>query len=135
MASPAGHTTTVGDRYVLEDVIGRGGMAEVYRGRDTVLHRAVAVKLLREVTDDPSDRARFVAEAKALARLNHAGLVTVLDAGTAADRPFIVMELIDGPSLADCCSETAMHVTRVVAVGTQVADGLAHAHAAGVVHR
>ena len=135
MTLPAEGTSTVGERYVLGEVIGRGGMAEVYRATDTKLKRQVAVKLLREATGDPSDRARFMAEAKTLARLNHAGLVTVLDAGTAAERPFLVMELIDGPNLGECCTGTALHMTRVVAVGTQVADGLAHAHAAGVVHR
>ena len=132
---PAEGTNTLDGRYVLGEVIGHGGMAEVYRATDTVLDRAVAVKLLREATGDPSDRARFMAEAKTLAKLNHAGLVTVLDAGTSADRPFLVMELIDGPNLAECCSGTALHISRVVAVGTQVAEGLAHAHAAGVVHR
>ena len=135
MTVPAEGTSTVGERYVLGEVIGRGGMAEVYRATDTKLKRQVAVKLLREATGDPSDRARFMAEAKTLAKLNHAGLVTVLDAGTAAERPFLVMELIDGPNLGECCTGTALHMTRVVAVGTQVADGLAHAHAAGVVHR
>ncbi len=135
MTLPAEGTSTLSGRYVLGEVIGRGGMAEVYRATDTVLDRAVAVKLLREATGDPSDRARFMAEAKTLAKLNHAGLVTVLDAGTSADRPFLVMELIDGPNLSECCTGTALHITRVVAVGTQVAEGLAHAHAAGVVHR
>ena len=135
MTLPADGTTTVGDRYVLEEVIGRGGMAEVYRATDSVLDRQVAVKVLREVTDDPSDRARFVAEAKTLAKLNHAGLVTVLDAGTTSDRPYLVMALIEGPNLAECCSGTALHLSRVIAVGSQVADALAHAHASGVVHR
>ena len=128
-------TDTLGDRYVLDELIGRGGMADVYRATDRVLDRQVAVKVLRELTEDESDRERFVAEAKTLAKLNHVGLVTVLDAGTHAGRPFLVMELIDGPNLAECCADTAMHVTRVVAVGAQVADALAHAHAIGVVHR
>ena len=135
MTLSADSTDVVGDRYVLGELIGRGGMADVHRGTDTVLDRPVAVKMLRELTDDDADRARFVAEARTLARLNHAGLVTVLDAGASGDRPYLVLELVDGPNLAECCSGTALHLSRVVAIGAQVAEALAHAHAAGVVHR
>ena len=135
MTLSADSTDVLGDRYVLGELIGRGGMADVHRGTDTVLDRPVAVKMLRELTDDDADRARFVAEARTLARLNHAGLVTVLDAGAAGDRPYLVLELVDGPNLAECCSGTPLHLSRVVAIGVQVAEALAHAHAAGVVHR
>jgi serine/threonine protein kinase len=132
---PIDAIAVLGDRYALEEVIGRGGMADVYRGRDLVLGRPVAVKLLRNVTADESERARFTAEARTLARLNHVGLVTVLDAGTTADQPYLVMELIEGPSLAECCTGTALDLPQVASLGTQVADALAYAHAAGVVHR
>jgi serine/threonine protein kinase len=127
--------TLVGDRYVLGELLGRGGMADVHRGTDTVLDRAVAIKLLRRLTDDDADRSRFEAEARTLARLNHAGVVGVLDAGDTGERPYLVLELVDGTNLAECCTGAALHLSRVVAVGTQVADALAHAHAAGVVHR
>ena len=132
---PTEELVVLADRYALEEVIGRGGMADVYRATDRVLSRPVAVKLLRDVTADESDRARFTAEARTLARLSHSGLVTVLDAGTASEQPFLVMELIDGPSLATYCSGTALDSGRVARIGIQVSAALAYAHAAGVVHR
>ena len=125
----------MGDRYSLEEIIGRGGMADVYRATDQVLGRPVAVKLLRDVTASEPERARFTAEARTLAKLNHAGLVTVLDAGTSGDQPYLVMELVDGPTLADCCSGAALDLERVAPIGSQLADALAYAHATGIVHR
>jgi serine/threonine protein kinase len=132
---PTDATAVLAGRYALEEVIGRGGMADVYRATDLVLDRAVAVKLLRNLTEDSSERARFTVEARTLARLNHPNLVTVLDAGTAEEQPYLVMELIDGPTLADCCRGTALDDARVTSLGAQLADALAYAHAAGVVHR
>ena len=132
---PIGKATVLGERYALEEVIGRGGMADVYRAEDQVLERPVAVKLLRDHTASESERARFTAEARTLARLNHPGLVTVLDAGTAGDQPFLVMELIEGPTLAECCSERALDPARVAAIGVQLAAALAYAHETGIVHR
>ena len=132
---PIDRASVLGGRYSLEEVIGRGGMADVYRATDRVLGRPVAVKLLRDVTASEPERARFTAEARTLAKLNHAGLVTVLDAGTSGDQPYLVMELVDGPTLADCCSGVALDLERVVPIGTQLADALAYAHTTGIVHR
>ncbi len=128
-------TRVVADRYELGDLLGRGGMADVHRGTDRVLHRPVAVKVLRETADDESDRHRFTAEARTLARLSHPGLVMVLDAGTTAERPFLVMELVEGQTLAQCCAGHALPAARVAALGAQLAEALAYAHAQGVVHR
>lgn len=128
-------TAVLDDRYALEEVIGRGGMAEVYRATDRVLARRVAVKLLRHVAAGSADRARFAAEARTLARLDHPNLVTVLDAGTASEQPYLVMELVDGPSLAECCSGTGLDITRVSRIAEHVSDALAYAHITGVVHR
>ena len=127
--------TVLADRYGLEEVLGRGGMAVVHRARDRVLHRAVAVKVLRDTADDESDRLRFTAEARTLARLSHPGLVMVLDAGTTSERPYLVMELVEGQTLAQCCSGQQLDPTRVAAIGAQLADALAYAHGEGVVHR
>jgi serine/threonine protein kinase len=131
---PTRRTALLSDRYALEEVIGRGGMAEVYRARDQVLGRPVAVKVLR-VTADPADRARFTAEARTLARLSHAGLVAVLDAGSDGDRPYLVLELVRGTTLADRCRGVALDPGYVAAVGAQIADALAYVHGHGIVHR
>lgn len=127
--------TVLAERYDLGEVIGRGGMAEVYRATDRVLHRDVAVKVLRDTADDESDRLRFTAEARTLARLSHPGLVMVLDAGTTSERPYLVMELVEGQTLAKCCSGQALEPARVANIGAQLADALAYAHDEGVVHR
>src|SRR5690349_24591287 len=90
-------TTALDDRYLLEAVLGRGGMADVYRATDQVLEREVAVKLLRTITVSAGDRERFRREVTLLASLDHPGLVTVLDAGTSADDvPYLVMDLVEG---------------------------------------
>jgi eukaryotic-like serine/threonine-protein kinase len=125
----------LGDRYRLGELIGRGGMADVYAGVDQVLGRRVAVKLLRAITPDSDDRARFEAETRTLARLNHPGLVTVLDAGTEGDLPYLVMELVPGTNLAECCAGQVLDPEYVAAVGARLADALAYVHEQGVVHR
>lgn len=129
----------LGERYELGELLGRGGMADVYRATDTLLDRPVAVKVLRDGTDDATDRARFTAEARTLAQLSHSGLVMVLDAGIAgtdtADRPFLVMELVDGPTLAAELAAGPLEVERAGAIGVQLAEALAYAHDRGVVHR
>ncbi|WP_121252185.1 serine/threonine-protein kinase [Nocardioides ferulae] len=125
----------LGGRYRLEGLIGRGGMADVHRGTDQLLHRPVAVKVLRDTTAEESARERFVAEARTLAALSHRNLVMVLDAGITGDHPFLVMELVDGETLADCCSGRALEADRVAEIGGQLAEALAYAHGQGVVHR
>ncbi len=112
-------------------------MADVYQARDETLGRDVAVKLLRDRTPDPSDRARFVAEAQTLARLNHPNLVTILDAGISDEHPFLVLELVVGTSLSVALTHTGAGLSprRVAHIGGQIAAALAHCHAAGVVHR
>ncbi|GCD91438.1 serine/threonine-protein kinase [Nocardioides sp. LS1] len=125
----------IADRYALEDVLGRGGMADVHRATDRVLHRPVAVKVLRETATDENDRLRFTAEAQTLARLSHPGLVMVLDAGTTAERPYLVMELVEGRTLGRVCADGPLSPERTAALGAQVAAALAYAHDEGVVHR
>ncbi len=129
------NAVTLGERYLLADVLGRGGMADVYRATDQLLSRAVAIKVLRDTAESESDRQRFTAEARTLAGLNHPGLVMVLDAGITAEQPYLVMELVEGPTLAQSCAGTALDVVRVGEIGAQLADALAYAHAQGVVHR
>jgi serine/threonine protein kinase len=128
--------STLGGRYDVGDVVGRGGLADVYRGRDRVLDRVVAVKVLRTVHADDVDRARFDDEAKVLASLNHPGLVTLLDADTSDDdHPYLVMELVEGPTLADCCRGVPLPPSRVARLGAQLAETLDYVHSCEVVHR
>src|SRR5512140_1831623 len=87
------------NRYRLDDFLGRGGMGVVYRAHDTLLDRDVAVKLLSDAGPGTEGRARLLNEARAAAQLNHPNIVTVFDAGEVEQKPFIVMELIDGLSL------------------------------------
>lgn len=126
----------LGDRYELGGLLGSGGMADVFRATDRVLARTVAIKMLRSSSANDSDRARFTAEARTLAGLNHPGLVTLLDAGITDEHPYLVMELVEGPSLSEAIRDVGpMDPVRVASLGAQVADALAYAHQNGVVHR
>jgi serine/threonine protein kinase len=122
------------DRYALEDIIGRGGMADVYRATDRLLLRQVAVKIVREAAE-PGVRERFIDEARTLASLNHPNLITLLDAGMLDDRPYLVMELVSGPTLSGCIAQGPLEPEQVRSIGRQLAAALAYAHAQGVVHR
>ena len=124
----------VAGRYRLHHVIGTGGVAVVHEATDTRLDRRVAVKLLREPAADATARARFVSEARLLARLSHPGLARVLDAGIEDARPYLVLELVRGPNLAEAL-EAGLTPARAAEIGAAVATALAHVHAAGIVHR
>ncbi|HET7194599.1 MAG TPA: serine/threonine-protein kinase [Nocardioides sp.] len=131
----ADEPSVLADRYRLEAILGRGGMAEVWRATDPVLHRAVAVKVLRDTAEDETDRLRFTAEARTLARLSHPGLVMLLDAGINEERPFLVLELVEGQTLDQECAGRPSDPARVAEIGREIAGALAYAHAAGVIHR
>ena len=125
-------------RYRLQDRIAVGGAGEVWRAVDAVLGRAVAVKLLRpEYAGNGEMLARFRAEARYAALVCHPGVVPVYDYGPVGPvgAPFLVMELVDGPSLADVAACGPLEPAWVLDVAGQVAAGLAAAHAQGLVHR
>ncbi|PJM93863.1 serine/threonine-protein kinase [Streptomyces sp. CB01373] len=123
-------------RYQLEELLGRGGMGEVWRARDEVLGRPVAVKLLLAGGIDPSAAARFRQEAQTTARLSHPNIVAMYDFGQADDRLYLVMEMVQGRSLADrLASAGALTPREVAAIGSQTASGLAAAHRQNVIHR
>ncbi|MDP2772888.1 MAG: serine/threonine-protein kinase [Nocardioides sp.] len=128
-------SAVLADRYDLGDRIGTGGMADVYRATDQVLHREVAVKVLRETADNETDRARFTSEARTLAQLSHVNLVMVLDAGTTTDQPFLVMELVEGSTLSARAQAGPVPPDEVASIGAQLAAALAYAHDQGIVHR
>jgi eukaryotic-like serine/threonine-protein kinase len=125
-------------RYRVDSKIATGGMGEVWRGEDTVLGRPVAVKLIRaEFAGDAETLARFRDEARHAAAVSHPGIAHVYDYGESgpARLPFIVMELVDGPSLTQLLAGGPLDVSRVLDVVAQAAAALAAAHAAGLVHR
>jgi serine/threonine protein kinase len=128
-------TSVLDERYALEAVVGRGGMADVYRATDTVLEREVAVKVLRTHAATDSERAHFREEAKLLAVLDHPNLVTILDAGLCDDVPYLVMDLVDGNSLAPFCHGSPIPGHRVARLGAELATVLSYVHARGIVHR
>ncbi|GEP34942.1 serine/threonine protein kinase [Nocardioides szechwanensis] len=125
----------IAGRYELGPVIGRGGVADVHRAQDTLLDREVAVKLLRQEATSEADRARFTAEARTLAQLSDPGLVTVLDAGTSDDHPYLVMELVEGTNLAAALEAGPLGRGEAARILRVVAEALAYAHGQGVVHR
>jgi len=120
-------------RYVVGELLGRGGMAEVFGATDTATDRAVAIKLLR--SPEPGSDLRFRSELTVLRRLDHPGLVRLRGSGTHDGVPYLVLDLAAGPSLAAVLASGPLGLDRTIAVGEQVADALAHAHRLGVVHR
>ena len=129
----------VAGRYRIERRLGAGGMSTVFEATDTVLERAVAVKLLAEhLADDEAFVARFRREALAAARLQHPNVVQVFDSGQDLEsrRHYIVMEYVNGPSCADLLREhKRLGVEETVAIVRDACHGLDYAHRAGVVHR
>jgi serine/threonine-protein kinase len=125
------------NRYEIQRELAQGGMAEVYLGIDRLLGRDVAVKVMWEgLARDDRFLARFRREARAAAALNHPGIVAVHDTGTHEGTPFIVMELVRGRSLSEVIwAEAPLAPARSAEIAESVADALASAHAAGVVHR
>ena len=122
--------------YEIVSRIGAGGMGEVWRARDTRLDRNVAIKLLPEgFAHDERVRARFEREAKTISSLNHPNICTLFDVGHEGGAHFLVMELIEGESLADRLQRGALPPDQVLKIGAQVADALDRAHKQGVVHR
>src|SRR5205823_3050052 len=128
---------TLGGRYELEEELGSGGMATVYRGTDRVLGRTVAVKVLASnYARDQAFVARFRREAQAAARMNHPGVVNVYDTGSDNGTHFIVMEHVQGRTLAEILkSERRLMPDRAAEIGEDVAAALSFAHGQGIVHR
>jgi eukaryotic-like serine/threonine-protein kinase len=127
----------LGGRYDLEERIGEGGMSSVYRARDSVLEREVAIKVLHEhFSRDPEYVERFRREARAIARLSHPNIVTVIDRGEVEGQQFIVFEHVPGETLKDVIArEGQLPAERALALAHQIGRALAFAHDVGLVHR
>ncbi|MDI2131797.1 protein kinase domain-containing protein [Yinghuangia seranimata] len=128
------------ERYELQELVGRGGMGEVWKGADRELGRTVAVKVLpAELTRHEEFRTRFRREARTVAALSHQGVATLYDVGEDTGgpeaTPFLVMEYVDGRTLADVLRDGPLPVARAVAVARDIADTLVHSHGHGLVHR
>lgn len=132
--------TTLAGYYRILEVVGRGGMGTVYKARDQLMDRIVAIKLLHQhLVSDPQSQARFQQEAKAASRINHPNVITAYDFGFTPDkdkRPFLVMDFLQGRTLSQCIEQDGpVFFERSVLIFTQVCDALAKAHQEGVIHR
>jgi serine/threonine protein kinase len=132
-------TISAGSRlgpYEVVAPLGAGGMGEVWRGRDTRLDRDVAIKILpASLAHNEEFLARFEREAKTISSLNHPNICTLFDIGHEGDTRFLVMELIEGESLADRLTKGPLATDLVLKYGAQIADALDRAHRQGIVHR
>ena len=127
--------TTLGP-YQVTAKIGAGGMGEVYKARDTRLDRTVAIKVLPEhVAADPDLRQRFEREARTVAALNHPHICTLHDIGTQDGIDFLVMEYLDGETLAQRLNKGALPLDQALQIAIEIADALDKAHQQGIVHR
>jgi len=133
MALPSG--TKLGPYEIIE-LLGAGGMGEVYRARDARLDRSVAIKVLPAAFSSDSDRLRrFEQEARAASALNHPNIVTIYELGKHGSTHYIAMELVEGKTLRDLIAYGLLPIRTAIEIAAQVADGLAKAHEAGIAHR
>jgi serine/threonine protein kinase len=127
--------TTIG-RYQVVEKLGAGGMGEVYQAIDTLLSRPVALKVLpREIATDAARRQRFEREARAIAAVTHPHICTLYDAGSHDGHPYLVMELVEGETLAQCVRRGPLPMEQALRYATDIASALDHAHQRGIVHR
>jgi serine/threonine protein kinase len=131
-----GSDTVLDGGYRLLRRLGSGGMAVVWEARDEPLGRGVAVKILADVlAEDAGYRRRFEREARVAARLSHPGVVAIHDVSAESERPYLVMELVRGDTLAERIAAGRTGELDLVALACEPLDALGHMHAAGVVHR
>jgi eukaryotic-like serine/threonine-protein kinase len=128
---------TIADRYEVEELVGHGGMSSVYKAKDSLLERHVALKVLHEqYSSDDEFVERFKREARSVAQLQHPNIVTVIDRGEENGRQFIVFEYIDGENLKEhVVRKGRLDVREALEIASEVARGLAFAHDQGLIHR
>jgi serine/threonine-protein kinase len=124
------------DQYQILEKLGEGGMGAVYKARDIKLNRLVAIKVLPpDKVSDPDRIARFIQEARSASALNNPNIITIHDITSHEDGEFIVMEFVDGKTLAEAIAGRDMRLPEIMKIAVQVADALAAAHSAGIIHR
>jgi hypothetical protein len=139
--APLLSATSAGERYAIEAKLGEGGMGTVYRVRDRLLGRSVALKVIRSEEMSAAMRARFEAEARAVARLDHPHIVKVFDVGQwqppgePAPVPFLSLELVEGESLARRLGQKALPPAKAARLIALLARAMQHAHERGIIHR
>jgi serine/threonine protein kinase len=137
--SPPNHALSRGSRlgaHEIVDMLGAGGMGEVYRARDMRLDRTVALKVLpAELMRSPERRERFEREARAISRLSHPHICTLYDVGREGDTDFLVMEYLEGEPLVERLRRGALAPEEAIRYGVQIAEALSAAHQRGVIHR
>jgi serine/threonine protein kinase len=122
--------------YVILSTLGAGGMGEVYRAKDTRLGRDVAIKILpKEMSADAARKKRFEREAKTISGLNHPNICTLQNVGSQDGVDYLVMECVEGETLAKRLEKGSLPLEQVLKYGAQIADSLDKAHRSGVVHR
>ena len=132
MALTTGESVAAG-RYTVQSLLGTGGMAEVYRVRHAQLGTDLALKVLS--SDSPRQRERLMREGRAQASLRHSRIVSVVDVVVVGDRPGLIMEYIDGPSLDRVVETMPLSIEQVDDLARQILSGVAAAHEQGFVHR
>jgi len=123
------------DKYRIEKKIGQGGFAIVYQAFDANLKRQVAVKVLSAGEANDSFKKRFIRESEALANLSHPNILTVFDCGEYEGKEYLVMELVNGPSLENLIAETHLTLAQACSLAAQICSAMAYAHSQGIIHR
>ena len=122
--------------YAIESMVGTGGMGEVYRALDTRLGRSVAIKVLRaHLSNDPDLRQRFLQEARTISALQHPHICTLFDVGSEDGTDYLVMEYLDGESLANRLTRGPLAGDQALQTASEIADALREAHRHGLIHR
>src|SRR5947208_14112353 len=122
--------------YEIASLLGKGGMGEVYRARDTKLKRDVAIKILpEEFSLDPERIARFHREARAIAALNHANIAAIHELGETRTTKFLVLELVEGDTLAQRIQRGPLPLEEALTIARQIGEALEAAHEKGIIHR
>ena len=125
----------IAGKYRIDKRIGHGGFGQVYRGTDLNLKRDVAIKLLTDIGYEGAFRRRFLRESEMMAKLMHPNIVTVFDFGEYEGKPYLVLELVNGPTLMEMAERSSLNLAQIIKIALQVCNAMAFAHDQGIIHR